>query len=100
MGEAASEAASDLSELSTHFIANKPSLRPPMLQHLSKAQLPVLELLLTGAKERQIATKLHLSPHTVHKHVMEIYRKMGVNSRSELLALFVIDVKKPEPAMD
>lgn len=86
----------DLSELSTHFVHSKPTLEPAAWRQLSKAQLPVLDLLLTGLKEREIASRLFLSPHTVHKHVMEIYRKMGVKSRAALSALFVADSKKPD----
>jgi DNA-binding CsgD family transcriptional regulator len=83
------------SGLSTYLVPNKPTLQPAALHLLTKAQLPVLDLLLTGLKEKEIATSLFLSRHTVHKHVMEIYRKMGVNSRAALSALFVADAKKP-----
>jgi DNA-binding CsgD family transcriptional regulator len=48
-----------------------------------------LELLLHGDGEKQIAGKLKLSQHTVHGYVKEVYRRFGVNSRAELLALWV-----------
>jgi DNA-binding CsgD family transcriptional regulator len=91
------EGPGDLSELSTHFLQGKPRVQPAAMQQLTKAQLPVLHLLLTGLAEKEIAAKLYLSQHTVHKHVKEIYRKMEVNSRSSLLALFLADLNEPEP---
>jgi DNA-binding CsgD family transcriptional regulator len=61
--------------------------------HLSDAQRRVLELLLRGRSEKEVAAKLNLSPHTVHNHVKEIHRRLGVNSRGELMALFVSESK-------
>ncbi len=55
---------------------------PPRLQ-------PVLNHLLGGDGEKQVAVKLGLSPHTVHEYVKAIYRRLGVSSRGELLARFV-----------
>jgi DNA-binding NarL/FixJ family response regulator len=48
-----------------------------------------LELLLAGLGEKQIASKLGLSPNTVHHYVKSIHRHFGVSSRSELLARWV-----------
>jgi pSer/pThr/pTyr-binding forkhead associated (FHA) protein len=71
----------------------------PALMQLSEAQRRVLDLLVSGGAEKQVAADLKLSPHTVHNHVKVIYRRFGVSSRAELLALFVSDSKlrkKPE----
>jgi DNA-binding CsgD family transcriptional regulator len=48
-----------------------------------------LERLLQGDSEKQVARRLRLSTHTVHVYVKTLYRKMNVNSRSELLAKFI-----------
>ena len=56
---------------------------------LSPRQKQTLRLLLGGDAEKQIATKLSLSRHTVHEHVKAIYRSIGVSSRGELLAKFM-----------
>lgn len=45
----------------------------------------VLRLMLEGRKEKEIATELGKSEHTVHAHVKRVYRHFGVNSRSQLL---------------
>ncbi len=54
---------------------------------LSPRERETLEYLLTGAREKQIADSLEVSQHTVHQYVKSIYRKFGVTSRAELLAL-------------
>lgn len=46
-----------------------------------------LEHLLTGKSEKQIAAALKLSRHTVHDYVKAIYRRYGVSTRAELLAM-------------
>jgi len=56
---------------------------------VSPRQRQVLDYLLTGHGEKQIADKLRLSPNTVHHHVKALHRHFGVSSRSELLARWV-----------
>ena len=58
-------------------------------RHLSQRQTDVLHLLLRGMSEKQVARDLGVSTHTVHTHVKRLYTEFGVNSRGELLALFV-----------
>ena len=82
------------SAVSTFMAASPPTGAHASLASLSEAQRRVLDLLLTGLAEKEVASRLEISPHTVHNHVKEIYRRMGVNSRPELLALFVSDSKK------
>lgn len=62
---------------------------------LTPAQTLVLDALLDGLSEKQVAARLDISPHTVHNHVREIYRTLGVTSRGELLAMFV---DRPSPS--
>jgi DNA-binding CsgD family transcriptional regulator len=46
-----------------------------------------LAALLEGDAEKQVALRLGLSRHTVHEYVTRLYRRFGVQSRAELLAL-------------
>lgn len=48
-----------------------------------------LDGLLNGQSEKQIAQALEISPNTVHVYVKQVYRRFEVNSRSELLALWI-----------
>ncbi len=46
-----------------------------------------LRYLLEGDSEKQVAVRMGLSRHTVHEYVTELYRRLGVSSRPELMAL-------------
>jgi len=56
---------------------------------ISPRMRDILDCLLTGDSEKQIAGKLHISPHTVHTYVKRLHKTLGVSSRGELLAKFV-----------
>jgi DNA-binding CsgD family transcriptional regulator len=46
-----------------------------------------LQCLIEGDGEKQAALRLGLSRHTLHDYVKEIYRRLGVSGRAELMAL-------------
>lgn len=50
---------------------------------LSDREQEVLELIASGATNRETAEQLHLSPHTIKDHTTAIYRKLGVRNRAE-----------------
>jgi ATP/maltotriose-dependent transcriptional regulator MalT len=43
----------------------------------------VLGLIASGATNREIAGKLHLSLHTVKQHSSSVYRKLGARNRAD-----------------
>ena len=53
---------------------------------LTVRELEVLRLLATGKTNRDIATELVISVHTVARHVQNIFAKLGVSSRSAATA--------------
>lgn len=55
----------------------------------------VLERLLEGDSEKQVALLLGISRHTVHDHVKTIHKTFGVVSRGELLARFINESSGP-----
>lgn len=53
---------------------------------LSPRVQQTLSRLLAGDSEKQIASRLGLSPNTVHVYVKTLYRHFNVSSRGELMA--------------
>lgn len=70
---------------SVPIIAEADQLSP--LAALSPAQMRVLKSLKKGVGNRQIAFELGLSEKTVKAYMSTLYRKLGVNSRSQALLL-------------
>lgn len=56
---------------------------------LTTRQKECLRYLLAGKSEKEIASRLKVSPHTVHAHVKAVYRGLGVQSRAKLMAQFM-----------
>ena len=54
---------------------------------LTDQEIEILKQLATGASNRQIAPRLHISANTVKVHLHNIYRKLGVESRIEATLL-------------
>jgi len=54
-----------------------------LLFNLTRRQQEIMERIVAGQVERDVATKLGLSPHTVHHHVRKIYAKLGLKNRAE-----------------
>jgi DNA-binding CsgD family transcriptional regulator len=54
---------------------------------LSTRELSVLELVMTGARNRAIAASLSISESTVKFHVARLLRKLGASTRAEIVAI-------------
>ena len=55
--------------------------------NLTDREQDVLRLVAAGARNREIAAKLSISPNTVKFHVSNLLRKLGARSRAELASL-------------
>ena len=53
---------------------------------LSEREREILACVAHGLSDREIAGQLQLSPHTVHRHVANIRRKLGATSRTAAVA--------------
>ncbi|GAA5232785.1 helix-turn-helix transcriptional regulator [Verticiella sediminum] len=56
---------------------------------LTPVERAVLQGLLRGLPEKQIAAQQGQSPHTTHEYVTRIFRKYNVNQRAALMALWL-----------
>lgn len=56
---------------------------------LTRTEHAVLQGLLQGLAEKQIAASLGQSPHTTHEYVSRVFRKYAVHNRAALMALWL-----------
>ena len=52
---------------------------------LTDREWEVLRLIAEGATNKEIATQLYLSPHTVKDHARTLYRRLGARNRAEAI---------------
>ena len=57
------------------------------IEVLSARERQVIQYVAAGMTNREIATALDLSPHTIKNYLFRIFDKLGVSSRTELLYL-------------
>jgi pimeloyl-ACP methyl ester carboxylesterase/DNA-binding CsgD family transcriptional regulator len=63
-----------------------PGPADPAADQLTKRETEVLALIATGLSDREIAERLVLSPHTVHRHVANLRTKLGLPTRAAAVA--------------
>jgi len=70
------------------FLGVTPPARetPAEVEELTLREREVLRLVAEGMSDGDIAERLVLSPHTVHRHVSNILRKLGLHSRAAAAA--------------
>ncbi|HEX6971486.1 MAG TPA: response regulator transcription factor, partial [Limnochordia bacterium] len=52
-------------------------------------ELDVLKLIAKGLNNSEIAKTLFISPHTVKNHVSNIYRKIGIDDRTQVALMAI-----------
>jgi len=57
---------------------------------LSRRELDIAALLITGKSNREIAGELHLSPETVKAYVAKLLRKLGAANRVEAVLRYMV----------
>ena len=61
---------------------DSPDAAAPDAPALSRRERDVLALVAAGLTDREIAAQLVVSPHTVHRHIANIRRKLGQSTRA------------------
>lgn len=72
-------------------------VRRSATKQLSPRERQVLEKLLNGSSEKEVAVELDVSANTVHQYVKRLYQAFGVQSRSALLARFIPHTRPKKP---
>jgi LuxR family maltose regulon positive regulatory protein len=62
------------------------SRRPSDTAGLTRRELEVLRLVADGLNNQDIAARLFVSDHTIHRHVANIFNKLSVSSRAAAVA--------------
>jgi DNA-binding NarL/FixJ family response regulator len=79
-----------------YVLVSRPLGRPVAFECLTAAELAVAEGILAGRSMRELAMQRKVSERTVANQTAQIYRKLGVGSRQELVRLaappFRVDV--------
>jgi ATP/maltotriose-dependent transcriptional regulator MalT len=76
----------------SEFLDGRPALAPQLMpaEHpsavLTERELEVLRLVARGLSDGEIAKRLVVSPHTVHRHVANVRAKLGEPSRAAAVA--------------
>ena len=52
---------------------------------LTKREFEILSLVFEGLSDYEISDQIHISPNTLKKHIQNIYRKLGISARWELM---------------
>jgi DNA-binding CsgD family transcriptional regulator/GAF domain-containing protein len=82
---------------SEHAFSN-PTINNKLLsESLTSREMDVLKYLVQGYSNREIAEKLYISVHTVKNHITNIFQKLGVTDRSQVIAMvYQLNYAKPE----
>jgi|SRR5580658_1501950 DNA-binding NarL/FixJ family response regulator len=74
-------------ELEDYFVLSYPISRPGCFAKLTRAELDVAERVIAGATVRDIARAREVSERTASNQLGQIYAKLEIHSRQELLAI-------------
>jgi DNA-binding NarL/FixJ family response regulator len=61
----------------------------PGLTALTPRELEVLQMIAFGMTNAEAASRLHLSVHAIKFHLAAIYRRLGVNNRTEAAVTYL-----------
>ncbi|MFB6522399.1 AAA family ATPase [Streptomyces sp. NPDC056401] len=85
-----------LRRLGVHDVRELGADRPKSgWESLTSAELRVVRAIVDGRTNREAASMLFLSPHTVDSHLRRVFSKLHINSRVELTKHFIVHGLSP-----
>jgi PAS domain S-box-containing protein len=76
----------ELLALIRHRLIGVPALKDPV-SRLTRREVEILRLMASGATNRALAERLHVSPATIRNHTHHIFEKLGVPNRLAAVTL-------------
>ena len=70
-------------------MTNQTDVKTSLALHVTPRQAEVLRLIASGLSDKQIGSKLGVSPRTVQSHVDRLYLQNGLHKRTALIAAWV-----------
>jgi LuxR family maltose regulon positive regulatory protein len=72
----------------TSEVNDAPQFKPSaaLLETLTKREMQMLDTIVTGQTNKEIADKLFISEQTVKWHLHQLYQKLGVRNRTSAIA--------------
>jgi DNA-binding NarL/FixJ family response regulator len=67
------------------------SIEVSVLDTLTAREVDVMQCVVRGHSNRQIACELRVAEHTVEKHLSNIFRKLNVASRMQAMRVWLAD---------
>jgi DNA-binding NarL/FixJ family response regulator len=58
-----------------------PIANSSLISPLSKREMEIMQLLASGATNKEIAARLYITEGTVKNHITDIFKKLGVSDR-------------------
>lgn len=72
---------------------------PSTRDQLTPQELQIAHFVAEGLTNRQVAAQLFLSPRTIDFHLRNLFRKLGISSRTELARLDLGAAREEDPAI-
>lgn len=63
--------------------------------NLTKTEYKIAGLVAKGYSEKEIATKMYVSPKTVHNHTYNIRKKLNARSAVDVARTFILNLENP-----
>ncbi len=67
------------------FLTSPPKTSSPIFSPISERETEILSLFVQGLDYKEVADKLFLSPHTVRRHIANIYQKLHISNKTQAL---------------
>ncbi len=64
-------------------------LQKPAPMHLTRRQAEILELVASGLSDKEIATRLGVSPRTIQSHLDRLFLQHGFHKRTAAVAAWL-----------